>query len=140
MLGRREHSARELARKLAGQGLAEGEASRLVEELRHEGWQSDARYAELLVRSRVSQGYGPRRIGAELTAHGVDAALVREALAAADCDWTALAAQVHDKHFPQAARGAAERLKRYRYLAGRGFEAGHIRAAMQGAAPDAFDE
>lgn len=137
LLARREHSARELKRKLEARGVGEQQASDAVAELSREGWQSDARYAELLVRSRVSQGYGPLRIEAELKMAGVPAEQIHAALEEAGTDWRTLAAEVHAKHFRELPKTSTERAKHYRYLQGRGFDGGQIQAALKG---DAFED
>lgn len=136
LLARREHSARELKRKLEARGIGEAQASEAVAELNREGWQSDERYAEMLVRSRVSQGYGPVRIAAELKMAGVPAEQARAALEEAASDWRALAAEVHAKHFADLPKTSAERAKQYRYLQGRGFDSSQISAALKGEADE----
>lgn len=137
LLTRREHSARELEEKLAARGVDRDEAARAVGELAQAGWQSDARYVESLVRSRVAQGYGPLRIEAELEQAGVADALARSALTAAEVDWNAQAAELRRRKFGETPpRKAADWQKQYRYLAGRGFETGQIYAALKNEAPD----
>src|SRR5687767_12564106 len=59
LLVRREHSRKELTRKLLARGVERDEAEAAVARLAGEGWQDDVRFAELLVRSRASTGYGP---------------------------------------------------------------------------------
>lgn len=135
-LGRREHSAAQLQRKLRQRGFDETVAGETVDDLADRGWQSDARYAEMLVRSRVAQGYGRLYIEAELSVAGVPDAEAAAALDAADCDWNQIAADLHARKFGAAPQTLAERNRQYRYLAGRGFTAEQIRAAMKGAAPD----
>jgi regulatory protein len=132
LLGRREHSARELRHKLEQRGFDETQAADTVASLACAGWQSDQRYVTSLIRSRVAQGYGPLRIEAELEAAGVTAALIRQSLEEADADWNGIAAAVWSRKFGEPPRGAAEWQKQYRYLAGRGFDAAQIRAALKG--------
>ena len=96
------------------------------------GWQSDTRYVESFIRNRISQGYGPLRIESELEVSGVARALIRDSLAAAEVDWKQLAIEVWSRKFGAAPANAAEWQKQFRYLAGRGFDAGHIRAALKG--------
>ena len=115
LLARREHSAVELKRKLAWRGVDEAEADKAVNELADDGWQSDQRYAESMVRQRVMQGYGPLRIEAELEQSGVDSALVRAALDEIECDWQQLAAETHARRFA-APQNAMEWQKQYSYL------------------------
>jgi regulatory protein len=133
LLARREHSARELKRKLEQRGIAEDEAASTVEKLNQAGWQSDERYAEMLVRSRISQGYGPVRIEAELEQAGVDGERIAAALGNAAADWTALAAEAQRRHFSALPKTSAERARQYRYLAGRGFDSSQISMALKGA-------
>ena len=135
-LGRREHSAQQLRRKLESRGYDESAAADAVGELADRGWQSDARYAEMLIRSRISQGYGRLYIAGELRVAGVPDAEAAAALDAADCDWSQVAADLHARKFGAAAQNMADRNKRYRYLAGRGFSSEQIRVALKGAAPD----
>src|SRR5690606_33006319 len=72
LLSRREHSRTELTRKLCHKGLPVEEVESAVARLASDGWQDDTRFAEFLVRSRVSGGHGPIRIRAELATHGLD--------------------------------------------------------------------
>lgn len=135
-LGRREHSAVQLRRKLQARGYDEAVADEAVGELSARGWQSDARYAEMLVRSRVSQGYGRLYIEAELGVAGVPDADIGAALEAVECDWAQVAADLHARKFGAAPGNMTERSKQYRYLAGRGFTSDQIRAALKGAVPE----
>lgn len=131
LLARREHSARELKRKLAARGVSDDDAAAAVEHAMAENWQSDARYAGMLVRTRIAGGYGPVRIAAELEVAGVPSDQIRAALDEADVDWRALAVEVHAKKFGLVPKSSAERAKQYRYLQGRGFDAGQISAALK---------
>lgn len=136
LLARREHSARELKRKLTARGISADDADAAVANATAEGWQADSRYAEMLVRSRVAGGYGPVRIEAELEVAGVPADEIRAALDAAGVDWRELACAVHAKKFGTPPTTSAERAKQYRYLQGRGFDGGQIGAALKGARED----
>ena len=136
LLARREHSARELKRKLAAKGLSDDEAAAAVEHAVEQGYQSDTRYAEMLVRTRINGGYGPRRIEAELQVAGVSAEHIRAAMDAAGADWRELAAQAHARKFGAPPRSSAERAKQFRYLQGRGFEAAQIGAVLKGEIDD----
>lgn len=132
LLARREHSARELTRKLKARGLSEEDSRAAVEHATTEGWQSDSRFAEMLVRSRVAQGYGPVRIEAELEVAGVPGDQVRASLEAAGVDWREQAREAHAKKFGTPPKSSAERAKQYRYLQGRGFDSSQIGAALKG--------
>jgi regulatory protein len=138
-LSRREHSAAELEYKLERRGHDESTISDIVGTLAASGWQSDERYAEMLVRSRAAQGYGPLRIEHELSQAGVTDALIRGALAQADVDWAGRCEQVHARRFRRGPSGAADWQKQYRYLASHGFTAEHIRGVLKRAPEDAED-
>lgn len=131
LLSRREHSAAELAFKLQRRGAEADVAQSAVAKVRDAGLQSDDRYAEMLVRNRAEQGYGPLRIRAELAAAGIAEAIARAALDAADCNWAARCAELRRRKFRHQPNGAADWQKQYRYLASHGFAADVIRAAMK---------
>jgi regulatory protein len=131
LLARREHGAKELQHKLAVRGIDHERAAEVVGELARSGWQSDTRYVQSLVRTRVAQGFGPLRIESELEGAGVADALIRETLAAVDADWKVLAVEVHARKFGQPPQTGPEWQKQYRHLAGRGFESEQIYAALK---------
>ena len=132
LLTRREHSRKELARKLAVRGVDGADAEAAIAKLSKEGWQDDARFAESLVRSRAGTGYGPIRIRAELGMHGLDREAIASALDSFDGDWSEQARDLVRRRFGESVstdrtlqRKAAE------FLVRRGFAAEHIRAATQ---------
>src|SRR5690606_40817921 len=88
LLTRREHSRRELTRKLTARGAEAAEAAAAVERLAGEGWQDDVRFAESLVRSRAGSGYGPLHVRAELGTHGLDRDAIAAAMDTFEGDWT----------------------------------------------------
>lgn len=132
LLARREHSGRELARKLEQRGVPKDEAEAAVAELGRDGWQSDARYAGMLVRTRIAQGFGPLRIDAELRQAGISADEIRLAQDEAGADWRAICAEVHTRRFGTLPTTGTERAKQYRYLQGRGFDPTQIGAVLKG--------
>lgn len=138
-LGRREHSARELTAKLARDGLAREVAHEVVDELSEAGWQSDERYAGLLTRSRIAQGYGPLRIRAELSARGVADPLIAAALDEADPEWGEVINRLYQRRYPGQAADSRETATRYRFLAMRGFTSSQIRSVMRNADVDELD-
>ncbi|RMG56805.1 MAG: regulatory protein RecX [Gammaproteobacteria bacterium] len=130
LLARREHSARELAHKLAARGCAASTIDELLQALRQEGLQSDARFAESHARSRVERGYGPLKIRAELAERGVDEGLIEEALAPWSESWMELARGQWQKRFGQPPADRAAWAKQARFLQGRGFPSGLISRLM----------
>ena len=132
LLGRREHSARQLSQKLRAGGVEADVAGETVGSLAESGWQSDSRYAQMLVRSRSAQGYGPLRIEAEMRVAGIDAESIRAALAEAEVDWDELIQRLWQRKFGQVAENAQDRAQQYRYLAGRGFDGRSIGRVLKG--------
>lgn len=135
-LARREHSRVELLRKLSVDFAMEPLLiARVLDQLVAEGLQSDTRFAEALVASRIRRGQGPQRIRRELAERGVDAELVQRALTTADVDWCALALSVSTQKFGRkSAQDWPERARRARFLQYRGFGADEIQAILAGRA------
>lgn len=131
LLARREHSARELKMKLARRGLAPDDSAAALAKLQSKDFQSDARFGEMLVRSRVEGGYGPRWIVAELRTHGIAETAARDLLDAAETDWPGLARrQLRRRYGAKAAATPAERSKRAAFLLRRGFDAATVKLAV----------
>lgn len=129
LLGRREHSRRELKDKLAARGLEDAEIDAALVTLDDKGFQSDRRFADMLARSRIAQGHGPIRILAELRLRGIDAGTAQDALDEQDADWSALAGALCQRRFRGRAVDHAEKVRRANFLARRGFPAAIARAA-----------
>lgn len=127
---RREHSRKELGRKLQARGLDPAEAGAALDRLADEGWQSDARFADMLVRTRIGAGYGPLHIRAELGIHGLSAETIAAVLAENTPDWPGIARDALRRRYAgRPAADRAEALKRAHYLQRRGFDLATIREA-----------
>ncbi|MBB4129014.1 regulatory protein [Xanthomonas translucens] len=132
LLVRREHSRKELTRKLRVRGVEPDAAAAAVDRLTEDGWQDDARFAELLVRSRANTGYGPLHIRAELGTHGLDSEAIATAIAAFEGDWTENARDLVQRRFGAAGPvDLPQRRKAADLLARRGFDGDSIRAATR---------
>ena len=132
LLVRREHSRKELGRKLAARGVEAGEAEAAIERLAGEGWQDDTRFAQFLVRSRAATGYGPIYIRAELGTHGLGGEAIAAALEGFEGDWTEIARDLVRRRFgPAGPVDLAQRRKAADLLARRGFSTDSIRAAIR---------
>jgi regulatory protein len=132
LLVRREHSRTELQRKLRARGADPVESAAALDTLRGQGYQDDARFAEMLIRTRIGGGYGPLHIRAELGTHGLDAEVAQQALLDAEPDWPALALQALQRRYgARASRDRAETVKRGQFLQRRGFDAASIRHALE---------
>lgn len=129
LLVRREHSARELKAKLARRGFDADENAAVLERLQSKDFQSDSRFGQMLVRSRIEGGYGPRWIVAELKTHGVAEAAARGLIDAAEPDWPALIRrQLRRRYGGNPAANYAERAKRVTFLLRRGFDAATVQS------------
>lgn len=131
LLVRREHSRKELARKLTSRGVQAEDAQAAVDRMTAEGWQDDARFAEQLVRSRANNGYGPLRIRAELSTHGLDREAVAAAMDSYDGDWGENARDLVRRRFPGGADDPVLRRKAADFLIRRGFSGDQVRAAAR---------
>jgi regulatory protein len=122
LLARREHSERELYRKLCSRGYADEVVSDVIHALLSEGLLSDVRFTESFIRSRVERGSGPRKIVMELRERGIDGALIETCLNAYRTHWARTISLVREKKFgavlPQDFR---ERSRQMRFLQQRGF-------------------
>ncbi len=99
----------------------------VLDRLEQEGLLSEARYCDMLVRSRVQQGYGPIRIRFELRQHRIPTEMIEAALEEAEPDWGMLASAVGERRFgPGPDPDIKTRAKRLKYLRNRGFETSDI--------------
>jgi regulatory protein len=139
LLVRREHSRKELARKLAARGVESAEAQAAVERMAGEGWQDDARFAEFLIRNRAANGYGPLHVRAELGSHGLDRETVAAAMENFEGDWTQIACDLLRRRFGDAGPHDVTRLRKVgQLLMRRGFSGDTLRAAL-GKISESFD-
>jgi len=130
-LARREYGQDELARKLAEKGYQRSVVDGVLERLADEGLQSDTRFAESFVQSRINQGKGPVRIRIDLGQRGIRDGVIEGALEEAGCDWYELACQERVKKFGVAVPDDfKEKARQMRFLQYRGFEQDHIQSAF----------
>jgi regulatory protein len=148
LLAQREHSVQELTEKLRGKGVDAALADLVVDDLRGRGMQSDARFAEAFVHSRIGRAQGPIRIREELRQRGIEDALAEEMLTESGEYWLELAEATRVKKFGEAPPADRNDWSRQaRFLARRGFPSDLVYRVLDGArrsAPaadsEAFDE
>lgn len=127
LLAQREHSKAELKRKLKLKGGEPAEIDALVERLAAQGLQSDARFVENFIHSRLNHGYGPLRIAQELRNKGVTEAQFRDLLTKDDDTWQAhLQAVWQKKYHGELPKNNQEKARQLRFLHSRGFAVGMI--------------
>jgi regulatory protein len=129
-LARREYGCRELALKMERRGVRPVTAVAVVRELESEGLVSDARFAEVFVRSRVARLVGPLKIRAQLRQRGLDDSTIAPALDEYGGRWSELAVAWVGKR----AVGALDQKQRARLYRGgksRGFTHAQIMRALE---------
>lgn len=132
LLVRREHSRRDLKRKLGLKGVDPEAAEAAVEKLASLGYQDDGRFGSAFARDRASSGYGPQRIRQELAGHGLDREQIEAALEACETDWLARAqALVEKRSRPAELENPARRRKVVDFLLRRGFDQASAWAAVR---------
>ena len=131
LLARREHPARELKTKLARRGIEKDEADAVLSRLQTKDFQNDARFGEMLVRTRIESGYGPRWIVAELKTHGIAEVKARALIEAAEPDWSAIVRDQLRRRYGRKPANLAERVKRANFLLRRGFDAATVQSVTR---------
>jgi regulatory protein len=126
-LARREYSRSELREKLTHKGYPESEADALVTALVREGFVSDQRFCDSLIRARRERGYGPRYIERELKQKGVPETMIAEAMLIEPHEWQDQLRRVYQKKYRDGPPNTMqERARRARFLYGRGYTAEQI--------------
>lgn len=135
LLTTREHSREELLRKLAqakarrarqeAQSPApeKDEIERVVDELAAQGWQSDERYAEAIVRRLTGQA-SRRYIEEKLAQTGIKKDVAKLALENIEQDDVAVAQALWARRFGETPADDRERQRQIRFLLSRGFHLG----------------
>lgn len=131
MLARREHSAWELQHKLAARGYQSDLVEVALLELCRDNLQSDQRFTESYIRSRIERGFGPRRIAAELGERGISKALIADYLGREESQWDSQVIKARNKRFGQVLPNSSkERDRQIRFLQYRGFTQEQISHAL----------
>ncbi|RDE23020.1 regulatory protein RecX [Motiliproteus coralliicola] len=132
LLSRREYSRLELRRKLAGDDVEAALLEQLLDQFQQQGLQSDQRFCESFIRSRIGRGQGEIRIIQELRQRGIEEELSRDQLEACEQDWFELARSVRQRRFGVALpQDQKQRAKQLRFLLYRGFSQEQARFAME---------
>ena len=117
LLARREHSHRELERKLSPYAESSEALDVLISELKAKNQLSEARFAEERAR-QLSRKYGAARIRQDLKSKGVGEELVEHVSSDGDLE---RARAILERKYRQPAATREERAKRMRFLQSRGF-------------------
>lgn len=130
LLARRDYSVAELYDRLGRRTDNLALIDQVVNELQQQGLQSDERFTEVFIRSRISRRHGPRRILNDLKLKGVDTSLAQDIMHTTEVDWYALACEALAARFTSPGVDLRERAKRQRFMAGRGFDSDQMRHAL----------
>lgn len=129
LLARREHSSRELQRKLL-QRFPDSQSAinTTLTRLADEGYQSDDRYVEAYVRARVNKGYGLQRVRQELRQRGIADQLIDVAFAEMKSDGEMMnrLLEVWRKKFKGPPHDAKDKFRQITFLRYRGFSSSEI--------------
>jgi regulatory protein len=123
LLAFREHSLQELSTKLHRKfpdcPFIEAQLQILIDE----NLQSDQRFAEAFVRSKINKGHGPLRIKNELKQRGVDSKFIALAIEVAAVDWLDVLRELsYKKYGDTLPEGQKEKAKRVRFFQYRVFD------------------
>jgi regulatory protein len=122
LLSRREHSRVELEAKLAKKEFTDEQIASAFEQLLEHELQSDQRYLEDFVRSRLLKGNGPLKIAHELRSRGIDSGTLQDYLNNQQIDWFEVASATYEKKYRSNDEiDARERAKRIRFMQSKGF-------------------
>jgi len=130
LLARREHSKLELFQKVSKKQFDTDLINENVDDFIERDWQSDQRYGEMLVRSRIAKCHGPVKIGRELQQKGVSSNIIEQVINV-DVDWCVLAEVALKKRFSSYGENQNEVAKQYRFLLQRGFTNEQIKTALK---------
>jgi len=130
LLAAREHSRKELERKLAQHEAEPGQLKTALDELQARGFLDEQRVVDSLVHRRAGR-LGAGRIKQELQAKGLDAERVAVAVASLKATEVERAREVWRKKFGVPPVDAAQRAKQARFLAARGFDGEVIRRVLR---------
>ena len=133
-LGRREHSCHELSQKLQQRfkEASQDDILEVLERLQLQGLQSDERFAEMFVRSRINRGKGPGLIRQELQQHALPSGVLDTVISECGQDWKALALAQLDKKYSQVdIQDYAMQAKAKQFLYRRGFDSHLCSSAVE---------
>ena len=130
LLARREHSRQEMLQKMLVKGFESELIISNIDDFIEHDWQSDLRYAEMLLRSRILKCHGPVKIKMELKQKGISADIIQQCLDK-EFNWLELATEALNKRFSDTPTNQKENNKQFRFLQQRGFTHEQIRHALK---------
>ncbi|MEO8628107.1 MAG: recombination regulator RecX [Betaproteobacteria bacterium] len=135
LLARREYSRRELERKLQPHTNDADALIALLDDLQAQGWLSEQRVAEMLVRHAAGR-YGARRVLARLREKGIDPEILMQARAQLRAVELTSARDAWSRRFGKPPADRADRARQARFLEARGFSSEVVARLLRGAVDD----
>lgn len=130
-LARRDYSRLELYQKLVAKGFQSSDIKSVLEYLQSQSYQSDERFADMYIRSRVNAGDGPFKIKISLRAKGICDSLALAVFDKLNIDWFEHAKALKNKRFGESlCEDLNEIAKQARYLKNKGFYQDHISSVI----------
>jgi len=131
LLSQREHSRRELERKLQPHEEEPGTLAQALDELQARGFISEERVAESVLNRRASR-LGATRIRQELQDKGLDGELIAQALSGLENSELTRARAVWQRKFETLPQTPQDRARQTRFLLARGFTGEVVRRVLGG--------
>jgi regulatory protein len=131
LLSQREHSRRELERKLAKYEEEPGQLQRALDELQAHGFIDEQRVVDSHLHRRAPR-LGAARLRQELQAKGLDAERIAAALSELRASEVDRAREVWRRKFQALPNEPTERARQSRFLAARGFDGEVIQRVLAG--------
>lgn len=129
LLAAREHSRRELERKLAPHEAEPGQIQTALDELQARGFLDEQRVVDSVVHRRAAR-LGAGRIRQELQAKGIAPERIAQAVGSLQATELARAREVWVRRFGTPPADARERARQGRFLLARGFSAEAVRRVL----------
>lgn len=129
-LARREYSKKELEQRLLQKQFSYACIKPALARAIEHGYQSDERFTEMYIRSRVNAGDGPFKIKISLREKGICESLALAVLDAQGIDWREQAKSVKEKRFGLECDSQQQLAKQIRYLKNKGFYQDDIQAVV----------
>lgn len=127
-LARREYSAKELDQRLTQKEFPQKIIQPVLAKLILDGYQSDERFTEMYIRSRVRAGDGPFKIKISLREKGICESLALAVMDTQDIDWREQAQLLKEKRFGLLCDSPEQLAKQIRYLKNKGYYQEDIQA------------
>lgn len=148
LLARREYSAYEVTNKLKQKKIPQDIIQQVLTKLQDKNWQSDLRYATMLLRHGVNSCWGPNKIKYNLLNKGISSNIIDTIFIDIDnileintdilSFWTELARNIVSKKFPELSdlfnlskTDYKTKSKIQRFLYNRGFDGEHINFVLK---------